>query len=106
MSIRSKARRFRLGLSTLFGSRRGFFIPHRYADRLSAPGSRPPYDLAERRFAGLMLQFASHLESIEGFAESLRAIGGQPPPAPRWEQDWYPRLDAAMAYAMVRRHRP
>ena len=26
--------------------------------------------------------------------------------APRWEQDWFPRLDAAVAYALVRRRRP
>ncbi len=29
-----------------------------------------------------------------------------PSPAPRWDQDWFPRLDAAMAYAMVRRAAP
>src|SRR5204863_425837 len=28
--------------------------------------------------------------------------GHAPPPAPRWDQDWFPRLDAAAAYTMVR----
>ena len=50
--------------------------------------------------------FAAHLEAIDALAPGLEAIGGEPPPAPRWNQDWFPRLDGAAAYAMVRRHRP
>jgi hypothetical protein len=43
---------------------------------------------------------------IEDFSNSLLAIGDAPPPAPRWNQDWFPRLDAAAAYAMVRSLKP
>jgi predicted O-methyltransferase YrrM len=43
---------------------------------------------------------------IESYASDLEAIGSGPPPAPRWNQDWFPRLDAAAAYAMVRSTRP
>jgi hypothetical protein len=50
--------------------------------------------------------FAAHLEAIELLAAALETIGADAPPAPRWNQDWFPRLDAAAAYAMVRRHRP
>lgn len=46
------------------------------------------------------------LNCIETYAAELQAIGGAPPPAPRWEQDWFPRLDAAAAYAMVRECSP
>jgi predicted O-methyltransferase YrrM len=46
------------------------------------------------------------LEVIEKYAVELTAIGNEPPPAPRWNQDWFPRLDAAAAYAMVRTCRP
>jgi hypothetical protein len=46
------------------------------------------------------------LKSIETYAVELEAIGAEPPPAPRWNQDWFPRLDAAAAYAMVRATRP
>jgi len=46
------------------------------------------------------------LNCIETYAAELQAIGGAPPPAPRWDQDWFPRLDAAAAYAMVRECRP
>ena len=42
------------------------------------------------------------LRLIEQYAAALEAIGAEPPPAPRWNQDWFPRLDAAAAYAMVR----
>ena len=48
----------------------------------------------------------SLLTSIEEFAADLEAIGSEPPPAPRWNQDWFPRLDAAAAYAMVRSLKP
>jgi len=43
---------------------------------------------------------------IEDLAEDLERIGAEPPPAPRWHQDWFPRLDAAAAYAIVRMTRP
>ncbi|HYL25691.1 MAG TPA: class I SAM-dependent methyltransferase, partial [Burkholderiales bacterium] len=43
---------------------------------------------------------------IEDLAADLTAIGAGAPPAPRWDQDWFPRLDAAAAYAMVRMTRP
>ena len=43
---------------------------------------------------------------IEELAQELEAIGEGAPPAPRWRQDWFPRLDAAACYAIVRRTRP
>jgi hypothetical protein len=46
------------------------------------------------------------LALIERYQKELDAIGAEPPPAPRWNQDWFPRLDAAAAYAMVRSARP
>jgi len=46
--------------------------------------------------------FFAVLDRIDSYAADLAAIGGAPPPAPRWDQDWFPRLDAAAAYATVR----
>jgi hypothetical protein len=46
------------------------------------------------------------LQWIESYAAELEAIGAEPTPAPRWNQDWFPRLDAAAAYAMVRTLKP
>jgi trans-aconitate methyltransferase len=46
------------------------------------------------------------LAAIESYAAELEAIGDEGPPAPRWTQDWFARLDAAAAYAIVRSTRP
>jgi len=43
---------------------------------------------------------------IEDLAPDLEEIGDDRPPAPRWDQDWFARLDAAAAYAIVRMTRP
>jgi hypothetical protein len=48
----------------------------------------------------------SLLRSIDEYRLELEAIGSEPPPAPRWNQDWFPCLDAAAAYAVVRSTRP
>ena len=50
--------------------------------------------------------FFAVLDRIEQHGRDLEAIGADSPPAPRWDQDWFPRLDAAAAYAMVRSDPP
>ncbi|MEO1190507.1 MAG: class I SAM-dependent methyltransferase [Pseudomonadota bacterium] len=100
--MRAKTRRLAFGLSTLLGlGQRGYFIPARYAgqDRVAPyPALEPLFQAAEPAFAGL-------LREIDALAPALLALGGEPP-APRWEQDWFPRLDGAAAYALVRSTRP
>jgi predicted O-methyltransferase YrrM len=96
-----------LGLLTLLGvAKRGWFIPYRYAESLPAPGTARPYAAIEALFHRREPGFAELLAEIERHGEALRAIGKDAPPAPRWNQDWFPRLDAAAAYALVRRERP
>ncbi len=46
--------------------------------------------------------FFAVLDLIEKYSPDLERIRGDNPPAPRWDQDWFPRLDAAAAYATVR----
>lgn len=46
------------------------------------------------------------LQLVESYSAPLLSIGKDPAPAPRWTQDWFPRLDAAAAYAIVRATRP
>ena len=52
--------------------------------------------------------FARTIGALEAHRDELLSIGEEPhqPPAPRWTQDWFPRLDAAAYYAMVHTYRP
>ncbi len=95
------------GLATLFGlGKRGWFIPYRYAGTIADGVRRDDYPEIREAMRRREAAFADLLAEIEALAPALRAIGETPPPAPRFDQDWFPRLDAATAYAMVRRHRP
>lgn len=49
--------------------------------------------------------FATRLQDLARYRDDFARFGGEAP-APRFEQDWFPRLDAAMAYALVRERRP
>lgn len=79
----------------------GFFIPYRYAARTTPceyPALLPLFVAAEDRFAGFLQQIDCHAGAFDRF--------GGAPPAPRFEQDWFARLDACAAYAMLRDQRP
>lgn len=96
-----------MGLATVLGfARRGFFIPHRYAADLPMPGCVDPYDALIPLFDRRRAEFAALVGEIDALAGALEAIDGGPGNQPRWSQGWFPRLDAAAAYAMVRRLRP
>jgi predicted O-methyltransferase YrrM len=56
-------------------------------------------------FARCRTAFAARLQDLARYRDDFARFGGDPP-APRFEQDWFPRLDAAMAYALVRERRP
>ncbi len=102
---RQRLRALRMGLATVLGaSRKGFFIPYRYADAVPSPVSA--YDALARIIEARVPALSDYLAAIERFAPDLEAIGEVSPPAPRWRQGWFPRLDAAAAYAMVRTLRP
>ena len=99
--MRARLRRLAFAAATLFGLPRGFFIPYRYAASAAPadyPALRPLFAAAEPRFAAL-------LEAIEAYRGDLLSIAAGDGPA-RFDQDWFPRLDAAAAYALVRRERP
>ena len=96
-------RRRRLGLATVLDLKpRGFFLPYRHADTAQAV---PPYPAVEAAFAAA--DFGAVFDLMGQFADALQTIGADAPaPAPRWNQDWFPRLDAAAAYVLVRTRRP
>lgn len=95
-----------MGFLTIAGlAEQGFFIPYRYASQtMNTPRNAfvGVTEALDQGSAGLQ----EMLDCINGYADDLKLIGGQPPPEPRWQQDWFPGLDAACAYAVVRHHKP
>jgi hypothetical protein len=105
ISPRAWRRRLWFGLLTVTGIRkRGYFAPS-----LHAGAADPALCLSpelEARFAAEADAMRARLSALDAHADAFAAIGRDPAPAPRWTQGWFPRLDAAMAYAMTRAHRP
>ena len=99
----SSARRLLFQAATLFGRARGFFIPYRHAGDVRAPAGHPGL---EPVFAAAAPAFARGLDMIAAHRDALLGFGREAPPAPRFAQDWFPGLDAAFAYALVRDRRP
>ncbi len=106
--FRGRKRTLALGLPTLLGlAPRGFFIPHRYAAEAAQPAARGPYREIEHIFAARGAEFREVIAGLDKLAPAYQAIAaaettGGGPRAPRFGQGWFPRLDAAVAYAMVR----
>lgn len=100
-NLRGRWRRFALGLPTVLGLKpRGWFIPHRYAPLLPPPGAQPPYPAIERLFEEHVGQFAAVLDAVDAQADALESCKAM------FEQSWFPALDAAVAYALVRERKP
>jgi hypothetical protein len=102
MSFATGLRRLGMGLATVTGlARQGFFIPYRYAGSVvpgDYPALLPLFRAAEPRFAEVLAMAGA-------WSDSLRGMQG-PAPEPRWDQDWFPGIDGAAAYAIVRGLRP
>ncbi|GAB5377670.1 MAG: hypothetical protein AcusKO_41320 [Acuticoccus sp.] len=105
MLTRGERRTLSFGLQTVLGLRqRGFFIPLRTAEA-AAPWARRRSDALAARFAAAEPAFVAHLDRIDALADDWRALAG-PPPEPRFDQTWFPRLDAAALYTAVRTFAP
>jgi predicted O-methyltransferase YrrM len=70
---------------------------------IAAPDQAAPF---EPLFAAAAPRFRALLDRLGEHAAAFAAIGREPPPQPRWDQDWFPRLDAAALYTLVRARRP
>jgi predicted O-methyltransferase YrrM len=105
MTPREWFRRLCFGLDTVLSlDRKGFFIPYRYARSVAPP---PHYPAIAAMLDAALPEMASAIDALEAVAEDLARIARDAEaPAPRWNQDWFCGLDAAMLYAQVRRHRP
>jgi predicted O-methyltransferase YrrM len=101
LGLRGRWRRFALGLPTVLGmTPRGWFIPHRYAPLLPPPGAQPPYPAIERLFEENVAAFTAVLDFVDAQAAPLEGMSAL------FEQSWFPSLDAAVAYALVRERKP
>lgn len=83
--------------------RPGFFIPYRYRDSVD---DRIGYPALGRLLAAHEPGFAAVLAACDRHAVALEAIPAEAAAGPRWRQDWFPALDAAVAYVLVRERRP
>lgn len=101
-------RRLALGLPTILGlTKRGFFIPYRYAETMAPAGASDLYPAVAKLFAEYEPVFAEALELLADYEEAFVRLGAdRSDGAPRFDQDWFPRLDAAMVYTLVRRFQP
>jgi predicted O-methyltransferase YrrM len=97
----------KMGLQTLLGiKKQGFFIPYRYADRLNKIEPLKTYTGIQTLFDSRIQIYSDFFLKIDKYTINLTNIGHLPPPEPRWSQTWFPRLDGAVAYTMVREKRP
>ncbi|MGM0586383.1 MAG: class I SAM-dependent methyltransferase [Pseudomonadota bacterium] len=90
-------------LTALGATPQGLFAPYRLAGRLPDP----PRDYPEvgEVLAAAEPRMEEVLEAIDGLAGALAGFDG-PPPAPRWNQNWFARTDGAAAYALTRTQPP
>ena len=103
MFNRTEWRRLKFGLQTVLGlSKRGFFIPYRYASKV--PDSQPVYAALERIFEAKRGDFAAFCHSLDQYADDFANFGTAP--EPKWQQGWFSRLDGAAAYGIVRQCAP
>src|ERR1700758_1721673 len=101
LSLRGRWRRLALGLPTVLSlTPRGWFIPHRYAPLLPPPGTQPPYPAIEQLFMGRTDAFAAVLDLVDGHAATLEGLHSL------LDRGWFPSLDGAVAYALVRERKP
>jgi len=101
VSWRGRWRRLALGLPTILGlAPRGWFIPHRYARVLPPAGAQPPYPAIEALFRDRQAAFLSILDLVDAEATELTSMQAL------FDQSWFPGLDAAVAYALVRARKP
>ncbi len=101
---RSAWRRKRFELANALGlAQRGWFIPYRY--RAETPAPSAPYP--EHEFWADEADMRATLAGVAAYRDAWRGFSGRPkPPTPRFDQDWFPGLDAALLYGLTRARKP
>ena len=115
MNFSQKVRRFFRAQSTLIhwlgGATRplGFYIPYRYAQGATPLGSHEEIRWLAEHFEAELEFFDQHLELVRACNERLSAFthaDPRHPHQPRFNQEWFPGLDGAVAYGLVRALKP
>ncbi|MBX7145822.1 MAG: class I SAM-dependent methyltransferase [Alphaproteobacteria bacterium] len=107
-------KRFYFKIATILGYKfYGFFVPYRYMDVFLEERKNIFYNDIYTKFLNSKDFFKNLLLRIGQFSQELQTItineakaknGGRN--LPRWHQDWFPRLDAAVAYTLTRLYKP
>ena len=88
MDARARLRRLWFGLATVTGlSRRGFFIPYRYADQIGSPEASRPGTALFDVFDRARPEFRRFINELDTFESELKAIGRESESGPRWGPD-------------------
>ncbi|WP_319581799.1 class I SAM-dependent methyltransferase [uncultured Pseudodesulfovibrio sp.] len=107
--------RFFRGVSTLRhwmglgGTRLGFYIPYRWAGSLSPFTQNDCYEWLKEAWDADRAPFEDTLSLIEKYIDRLADFAVADPEnvdRPRFDQSWFPGLDGAAAYTMVRELSP
>lgn len=107
LDTRARLRRLWFGLATVTGlARRGFFIPYRYADAVTPPDCCSPGSALTDILEAARPEFERLVKDLDCFEAELKSIDRESTTGARWGQDWFARLDAAVAYALVRTRKP
>ncbi len=103
-----KLRKWFYGVLTVFGIRKlGYFIPYRYAGQVRVKNGTNSWLL--EWFSELSNDvFLDTLKSVQPYIGDLKKITFKNAKSkdPRWGQDWFPGLDAAVAYGLIRAIKP
>ena len=104
LNLRKRFRLKRFELEHALGiTRRGWFIPYRYISTSPPPNTHYPSDI----FQSSIAEITATLKIAAEFNDTWSNFdGNRKPPAPRFNQDWFTGLDAAILYGLVRTLKP
>ena len=89
--------------------RYGYFVPYSLAGKHPRPRPEETVPWLEARLeAGLalFLEYVAHADRLHKQLAEFAHANPSDPSQPRFDQSWFSGIDAAILYAMVRRHRP
>lgn len=87
----------------------GFYIPYRYASGVHTPSSKRAVPWLLKKLKAQEAQFLALLKEAQEFNSRLKEFrigSAENVNQPRFNQDWFPGVDGAMAYCMVRKFKP